>query len=113
MMKCCDITAGMLRHPVEIQRQVTTAIGGGATALSYTTRANVRGYFKGLSGTERLYADRLDATTRARLIIRYRSDVVESDRVVIAGRTYQIRYINNIELRDRWLEIDLDGGVAT
>lgn len=113
MAKCCDYKAGMLREPVEIQSQTTVDIGGGATTLSYTNKANVRGHFKPMSGNERLYAERLDATTRNRLVIRYRSDLTDSDRVIIRDRAYQIRFIENVEFRDRWLILDLDGGVAT
>jgi len=113
MAKCCNFTAGMLREPVEIQSQETTSIGGGATELTYTNKANVRGHFKPMSGSERLYAERLDATTRNRLVIRYRSDLTESDRVIVRGKAYQIRFIENVEFRNRWLVIDLDGGVAT
>ena len=111
-MKCCNIKAGMLREPVEFQSQVITSVGGGASTITYTNRANVRGAFKPMSGSERLYAERLDATTRNRLIIRYRTDVKESDRVIVRSRAYQIRFINNLEFRNKFLEIDLDGGVA-
>lgn len=113
MAKCCDYTAGMLREPVEIQEQVTVPIGGGATELAYQTKANVRAYVKPMSGSERLYAERLDATTRNRIVMRYRPNIVESDRIVMRGKAYNIRFIHNVEFRDRWLEIDVDGGVAT
>lgn len=113
MAKCCDFTAGMMREPVEIQEQSKVDIGGGATEISYTNKANLRGFVKPLSGGERLYAERLDAQTRNRLVIRYRSDLLESDRVIIRNKAYQIRFINNVEFRDKWLEVDLDGGVAT
>jgi SPP1 family predicted phage head-tail adaptor len=103
----------MLREPIEIQSQVRTDIGGGATDITYTNRADVRGHFKPMSGNERLYAERLDATTRNRLVIRYRTDLTESDRVIVRSRAYQIRFINNLEFRNKFLEIDLDGGVAT
>lgn len=112
-MKCCDITAGMLREPIEIQQQSISVGVGGARDISYTKRADVRGMVKPLSGSERLYADRLDATTRYRVVIRYRSDIVESDRLIIRSKAYQIRFINNLEFRDKFLELDLDGGVAT
>jgi len=112
-MQCCDIYPGMLRESVELQRQETVSIGGGATEISYVTYATARGFMKPLSGGERLYAERLDAQTRNRLILRYRSDIVESDRAVIRGRAYNITWINNLEFRNRWLEIDLSGGVAT
>lgn len=112
MTKCCDYTAGMLRETVTLKSQTKTSIGGGATEIAYTTYATVRGMLKALSGGERLYASRLDATTRNRLVIRYRSDVTESDQVVVRGKAYQIRFIDNVEFRDKWLVLDLDGGVA-
>ena len=113
MSKCCDYTSGMLREPVTFEQQVNADIGGGATQTSYIDRCSVRAHMKPLSGSERLYASRLDATTKNRIVIRYRSDILESDRVLIRSRYYQIRFINNVEFRDKWLEIDLDGGVAT
>lgn len=112
-MKCCDYTPGMLREPVTFQKQVLTSIGGGATQLSYVDDFTARGFMKPLSGREVLYAERLDAQTRNRLTIRYTAKLTESHRAIIRGRAYNIRYLNNVEFRDRWLEIDLDGGVAT
>ena len=110
-MKCCDMTPGMLRTPFELRRQLKSDIGGGATALTYQRYAAGRCKFVPLSGGERLYAERIDATTRNRAVIRYRADIADSDQFVAAGRVYNIRFINNLEMRNRWLELDLDGGV--
>jgi len=113
MANCCDYTPGMLREPVTFQKQVKTSIGGGATQITYTDDFSARCHIKPLSGGERLYAERLDAQTRNRAVIRYDSRLTESHRAVIRGRAYQIRYIGNVEFRNRWMELDLDGGVAT
>lgn len=112
MSKCCKYNAGQLREPVEFQKLIDFDVGGGATEQKFVEKFRARGHVKPLSGGERLYAERLDAQTRNRLVIRYREDVTESDRVVIRGRAYQIRFIANVEFRNRWLEIDLDGGAA-
>ena len=112
-MKCCDITLGMLRTPVQFQRQETVSIGGGASEIQYVNDGQTMGYMKPLSGSERLYAERLDAQARNRLIIRYRTGLTESHRAVIDGRAYNIRALLDLESRKRWLEVDLDGGVAT
>ena len=56
---------------------------------------------------------RAEATTRNRIVTRYFAGLTEVDRVVIGGRRYEITFINNIEMRNRWVEIDLSGGVAT
>lgn len=112
-MKCCDITPGMLRHSVELQSQTNTPNGSGGFTKSWSTYATVRAGMKATSGWERSAADRLDAQTKNKLTIRYRADIKESDRVLFRGRAYNIRFIDNVEFRDRWMVIDLDGGVAT
>lgn len=112
-MKCCDIKSADLRELVSLQSQVKTNIGGGATEISYAEFASVRGWFVPLSGNEAMYAQRLDANTRNRLVIRYRMGITDSTRVVVRGKAYQIRFIENIEFRNKWYRIFLDGGVAT
>jgi SPP1 family predicted phage head-tail adaptor len=103
----------MLREPADIQTQTTTSIGGGATSLAYTTRTTVRGKMLPLSGNQVMYADRKDARTRNRFLMRYRSDLTDSDRLVIRGRAYNITYIDNVEFLNRWHVVSIDGGVAT
>ena len=36
----------------------------------------------------------------------------EADRVIIRGRVHNIRFVDNIEFANKWLQIDVDGGVA-
>lgn len=113
--KCAKYDARMLREPVTFERKTRTANGRGGFTETWATIANAptRGLLKALSGSERLMADRVDATTRNRLVVRYSSELREEDRVVVRSRAYNIRFLNNVEFRDRWLEIDIDGGVAT
>lgn len=112
-MKCCDITAGMLREPVTVQRQVSVSDGMGGQAIQwidlYTTRADVRP----LSGREAVQAMQLQASITHRVYMRYMADITAADRLVIRGNPLQIRAIINVELRNRWLELSCDAGVAT
>lgn len=112
MAKCCDITAGMLREPVTFQRQVSTDVPGGGVEVSYVDDFDTRCRFVPLSGNETFYAMRIDAQTRNRLTIRYTANLTESHVAVVRGQRYNIRYINNVEFRNRWLILDVDGGVA-
>lgn len=114
-MKCCDYNAGMLRTPCQFQREqkVSDGSGGWTKDLSNLAGAATRCSFKMLSGGERWQAMRTEATTRNRIVTRYFADLTEADRVTIAGRAYNITAVDNVELRNRWLVIDLDGGVAT
>ena len=114
-MTCCKYSAGMLKTRVEFQRKSTARDGSGGSVESWSSLAGAqtRGYFKALSGYERFASSRVEAQTKNRLVVRYFADVKESDRVEINGNSYNIRFINNVELSDDWLEIDLSGGVAT
>lgn len=111
MAKCCDLTSGMLRHSVALQSETQTPNGSGGFDRAWSTYATVKGQMKPISGSERFHAERLDATTKNRLTLRYRSGVTTSHRVVFDSRAYNIRYIENVEFRNRWLILDLDGGV--
>lgn len=111
-MKCCEMTAGKLRSVAVLSRRDDVVLPGGSREKVYQEYATVRCQLISASGREVQYADRLDAQTSNRMVMRYRDYVTESDRVEIDGRTYNIRFINNVEQRNRWLEIVLDGGVA-
>jgi SPP1 family predicted phage head-tail adaptor len=114
-MKCCDINAGMLKTPISIQRPTKTSDGAGG----YTeTWASVRGsakraFVKSFSGREQWVSERTEARTSLRIVCRYTSNILQTDRVVIRDKRYDIIAINNVEFEDKWLEIDLGGGVAT
>ena len=112
-MKCCDITAGMLRHKIAIERKQTTPDGVGGFTTAWTPIATPRAHVKDASGTERIQFERINAQARTRFTVRYRSDVRESDRIVFRDVAYNIRHLDNLEYRNRWLVIDADRGVAT
>lgn len=115
MVKCCDMNSGMLREPVTFERSAKTPDGAGGFTEVWGAIAgsSARAHVKAMSGSERWASDRTEARSSWRIVVRYFSDLWESDRVVIRGRAYDINFINNVELRDRWLEIDLRLGEAT
>jgi SPP1 family predicted phage head-tail adaptor len=114
-MKCCDLHAGMLREPITFERltRVSDLAGGATETWATVSGAPTKAYVKMLSGGERYAAMRVEATTRWRIWCRYFAGLLERDRVIIRTRKHGIVVINNLELRDQWLEIDLDGGAAT
>jgi SPP1 family predicted phage head-tail adaptor len=109
------MSAGMLREPVTIQRATKVSDGAGGYTETWATLSGApdRAHVKALSGSERFASDRVEATTRWRITVRYFAGLRDSDRVVIRSIAYNIRFINNLEMRDLWLVLDLDGGVAT
>ena len=114
-MKCCDIKAGMLQTPVAFQRKTRTpnGTGGFVDAWEPLSGSATRAHVKSLSGFERLQASRVNAETKERLVCRYFAGLRADDRAVIEGVAYNITFINDVERRKRWLQIDLSGGVAT
>lgn len=115
MGKCCaDYNAGMLSEPISIERatKVSDGVGGYTEAWAAWPGAPTRAHAKSISGAERWASQRIEATAKIRITTRYFEGLLESDSVVIRSRRCNIRFINNVEFGDRWLEIDLDQGVA-
>ena len=112
-MKCCEITAGMLREPLTIQRKVAVSDGMGGQAIQWIDLATIKAQVVPLSGREAVQAMQLQASITHRVYMRYRADLTPADRIVMRGQPLQIRAIINVEMRNRWLELACDAGVAT
>jgi len=112
-VKCCELYRGKLRTSVQLQRKTKTDDGAGGFAVEWKTYATVKAHIETRPGREAVVADRLTASQVIRAFIRYRKDVSEVDRAVFEGRAHQIRSVSNLEARNKWLEIDLERGVAT
>lgn len=114
MVKCCDMSAGMLKEPVTFERQgeVSDGAGGYTKSWAAVSGAPTRGHLKAMSGRERWASERTEAVSSYRLVVRYFSDLTEKDSVVIRSRRYNITFIDNLEFEDKWLRIDLGLGVA-
>jgi SPP1 family predicted phage head-tail adaptor len=67
---------------------------------------------KPMSGRERWASERTEATANYRVVVRYNADLTEKDRVLVRGRPCNIRFIANVDMDDRWLEIDVEMGAA-
>jgi SPP1 family predicted phage head-tail adaptor len=113
-MKCCDVQAGKFSTDVQFQRKTRDANGSGGWVETWAPIAGAatRAMVRALSGYERIQADRVNAGTRERLVCRYFPGLTAADRVLIEGRAYNIRFVNDVERAKRYYEIDLEGGVA-
>lgn len=112
-MNCCEFSASKLREPITVQRQQSASDGMGGQAHQWVDLFTARAEVRPLSGRESLQAMHLQASITHRVIIRYRSDIAPADRILLRGEPLQIRAIINIEMRNRWLELACDAGVAT
>lgn len=113
-IKCRDMHAAMLRETVTFERRSLSSDGAGGQAETWATvtGAPSRAYVTNTGGFERYRSDRTEAIVRVRLVTRYSAAIREGDRVRLRGKVHNIRFIDNVEFKDKWLQIDVEGGVA-
>jgi len=113
-MKCCEYSAGMLRTPVQFQRlaRVSDGAGGFTQTWQAIAGAPTRAQVKSMSGNERFASARVEATATHKVTIRHFAGLTEADAVVFDGKRANIRFINNVEQRDRWMVLDVQTGVV-
>jgi SPP1 family predicted phage head-tail adaptor len=104
----------MLREPITVERMTRTPDGAGGftEAWAAVSGAPTRAMVKAMSGGERWASDRVEATSTHRIVTRYVDGLLESDRIIIRSRSYNIRFINNVDFDDKFLEITAEAGVA-
>lgn len=84
------VAAGKLRHRVRIERQVTVLDSFGQQSTGWTLVAAVWAAVEPLSAREMIAASQVQSSVTARITIRYRADLLASDRIVFRGKTYNI-----------------------
>ncbi len=116
-MGCCKATkysARMLRQEISIERLTRTDDGAGGYTESWAavSGAPTRAMVKAMSGRERWASQRVEATATHMFVVRFSSGLMESDRISFDGKNYNIRFLNNVDYADEWLEITAEMGVA-
>lgn len=113
-MKCKDLNAGKLRTAVTFERATRTSDGAGGytEAWATITGAPTRAAVKHFTGRETMDADRIEFVSRTRLFTRYNSGLKQGDRVTMGSKVYNIQSVIDIEMRGKYLQIDLKQGVA-
>lgn len=105
---------GELDQRIQLQRRTRTRDGAGGSSSSWAAYATVDALVRPMSGRERENAARVEATAGYLVVIRYRPDVVEGDRVYWEA---QGRYLNisfaKIRRRAWALEIEAELGTKT
>ena len=107
-MKCCDLTAGMLRHTIEIIEQVRAPDGLGGVALTWATKLTAKAKIQPTGGGESYRFDRIDGVVTHKVFMRYVAGITAADRVRFGGRDFRILAALNLEERNLWLELRCD-----
>ena len=105
--------AGELDQLITVKREVRTSDGmGGDTVSVKTVVSNLWAHVRPRSGKEMGAQGGVDASAVYLFVIRNRSDLKESDRLVWEDQTYNIRSILRRGARSMYLEIDAERGVT-
>ena len=84
------ISIGSRRHRLAIQANTPTRDAVGGQTDAYATYATVWGSLRPMRGLELVNAQQNYEEVTMKAVIRYRSDIVPSDRIVFETRTLEI-----------------------
>ncbi|MEO0809897.1 MAG: phage head closure protein [Pseudomonadota bacterium] len=96
-------TLAALRHRVTIEQPIRTDDEGGAATLTWQQVATVWAEITGLDGREILRAETLVGRATHRIVMRYRTGIDASMRIVSAGKYHEIISALDEEGRNQWL----------
>jgi SPP1 family predicted phage head-tail adaptor len=103
--------ASELDQRVTFLRETKVDDGMGGSTITWATIDTVWAKVRPMSGTEREHSDRLNAQANYLIVIRYRSDITESDVAEWKGTRFNIRFSKD-EARSTFLPIEAERGVA-
>lgn len=104
---------GELDQLITIEREQLTDDGTGGQDLEWVTVVtDLWAKVRPLSGNEQERYDQVNAMAMATFVIRYRDDLLPTDRIVWNGEPYNIRYIPPVSGREMYLAINAERGVA-
>lgn len=107
-----DYDVGELDQRVPIKRQTRVSDNMGGYTTTDTTVATVWAHVRPKRGREQGIHDKVEAPALYVFVIRYRSDILDSDRITWNGADYNIRAILTRGGRKMFLEIEAERGVA-
>lgn len=95
-------TVGALNQRVQIQRVSNTRDDMGGMIQSWATIATVWAEVKPISAGEQFRRQQIQASASHKVTIRYRNDLLPSDRIVWRNRTFQLKGEMNEDQRRRF-----------
>ena len=107
-----EYQAGQLDQRIQLQSKTRTADGVGGATTAWATYATVWAHIRPLSGRERENAMRTEGKADYLVVLRYRSDITETHRILWRGRYLNIRFPKNMGPRTAWLEIEAEQGAS-
>ena len=104
---------GQLDQRISLQHRTLTDDGAGGATEAWTEYAEVWASVRPMTGRERENAMRNEATSNYVVTVRYRSDILERDRIVWRSKELNIRFIKNAGPRPPFLDLEVEMGVSS
>jgi len=101
-----------MRFEIELQKPTNTRDAGGGITEAYTTLSNLYANIETTRGNETLRQGQVQEKTTHIFTIRYRRDIGTNYRIRYDSDNYNIKYIKNLDNRNRYLELECERGVA-
>lgn len=93
---------------IEVQSLTETADGYGGKTVAHTTKAYIWGQVSDTGGGEVDTAGRIETEKRIDILTRWRDDIVVTDRLLLDGIYYNIKYLENVDRKSEYLRILAD-----
>ncbi len=97
--------AGRLRHQLSLQSPTFTNTSVATMVTSWGTAATIWGSIEPLRGREFYDAALINSDVKAKIIIRYTSDIAPNYKIIFGARTFLIESVINIEERNKEMQL--------
>jgi SPP1 family predicted phage head-tail adaptor len=104
---------GRLDQRLAIERETATADGAGGYTLGWETYATVWGRIEAVGGSEQMRALAREAKANTRIVIRRLAGVTAEMRIKAGTRVFNIRAVLDSGVRQSFLDLLCEEGVAT
>jgi len=94
---------GNFKQRVSIERYTTTSDGMGGTTQTYSEVGKVWANIIPLSGKKRLEFGKLDSTVTHEILMRYKEDISDQDRLKYKGKNYTLKFKINEDEENAYL----------
>ena len=103
---------GRLRYQVDLQSATNTRDSGGGLSQSFNSVSKIFADIRPQSGDETFRQGKMQEKLTHNIIIRFKTGVTTSQRIVYKSRVFNIRSIINVDERDRFLMLKCVEGEA-
>jgi SPP1 family predicted phage head-tail adaptor len=100
-----------MTEQIELHSVTSTLDGMGGSTRAWAKYADEWAHIRPLTGVEREGAMRTEGTSKYLVVIRNRTDVKDTDKIVWGSRELNIRFPRARGPRDLYLEIEAEVGV--